>query len=161
MVTVLADESRPIAVSTSYSWWRIALIGAVMGFLYWGLSVLVGRFIVDPLFCGSSVNATACADSIGLAGNITSILVGAIGLFVLVAAKVLRPLVIVAATAVLLWGLASWTNGLSWSEVMLWSVLLYVLSYVSFSWISRYNQSGPVLIVVLVAVVVARIVLSL
>jgi hypothetical protein len=131
-----------------------------MGILYWVITFLVGRFIIDPMFCGSTVNATACSNSVVLSGNIASILIATTGLLVLVGLKVLRPLIVVVATAIVLWGLSGWTKELAWGEIALWSALLYSLSYVLFSWISRYNKSVPVLIIVALTVVIARFVLS-
>jgi hypothetical protein len=160
MVTVITDETQPTVVSSSYSWWRVALIGGAIGVIYWALTFLVGHFIIDPMFCRSSVNAAACSNSVELSGNIAGILVATLGLAVLVWLKVLRPLVVAVATAIVLWGLAGWTAGLAWGEVALWSVLLYGLSYVLFSWMSRYGRSVPVLIAVAVTVVIARIVLA-
>ncbi len=161
MATVIVDETHPQAVSPVYLWWRIALIGAAVGILYWTLSFLVSHYIIDQLFCHSSVDALACSNSVNLAGNIATILVATIGLAVLVGLRVLRPLVIAAATAIVLWGLAGWTDGFAWGEIAFWSALLYSLSYVLFSWISRYSRSIPVLIAVVAVVAIARIVLVL
>jgi len=160
MVTVITDEIHPAVVNVSYSWWRVALIGAVIGAIYWVLSFLIGHFIIDPMFCRSSVNAAACSNSVELSGNIAGILVATLGLMILVWLKVLRPLVVAVATAIILWGLAGWTAGLVWVEVALWSVLLYSLSYVLFSWMSRYGRSIPVLVAATVTVVIARIILT-
>lgn len=161
MAKVIVDETYPQTINMSYSWWRIALIGGAIGVLYWALAFLVAHFVIDPLFCRSSVNAAACSNSVGLSGNIATILVATIGLTVLVKLRVMRPLIIAAAAAIVLWGLAGWTNGLAWGEVAAWSVLLYGLSYLLFSWISRYGRSIPVLIAVAIVVLVARIVLAL
>ena len=161
MVKVIPDETQPQAVSTAYSWWRIALIGAAIGIVYWTLTFLVSHFIIDPLFCRSNVNALACTNSVELSGNITSILVATAGLAILVRMRVLRPLIVVVAVAVVSWGLAGWTNGIAWGEVAFWSALLYSLSYVLFSWISRYSRTMPVLISVAVVVIATRILLVL
>ena len=161
MAKVIVDETQPQAVSLSYSWWRIALVGAAIGIIYWALTAVVSHFIIDQLFCRSSVSALACSNSVGLAGNIASILIAAVGLVVLVRLRVLRPLIVVVATAIVSWGLASWTEGLAWGEIAFWSALLYSLSYVLFSWISRYSRTIPVLISVALVVIVARILLAL
>lgn len=161
MAKVIVDETYPQAVSPVYSWWRIALIGAALGILYWTLSFLVSHYIIDQLFCRSSVDALACSNSVNLSGNIATILVATIGIAVLIGLKVMRPLIIAAATAIVLWGLAGWTDGLAWGEIAFWSALLYSLSYVLFSWISRYSRSVPVLIAVVGVVAIARIVLAL
>ena len=161
MAQVILDDNQPRSVSLSYSWWMVALIGASIGVLYWLLTLAVGHFIIDPLFCGSSSNAVTCANSVGVAGNVAGVLVATIGLGVLVRLQVLRPLIIAVSTAIILWGLSGWTEGLGWAEVAIWSIVLYALSYVLFSWISRYARSVPVLMAALAIVVIARIVLAL
>ncbi len=161
MVQVILDDNQPRSVSSSYSWWMLALIGAVVGVLYWLLTLAVGHFIIDPLFCGSSSSAVTCANSVGVAGNVAGVLVATIGLGIMVRLRVLRPLIIAVSTAIILWGLSGWTEGLGWAEIVAWSTVLYALSYVLFSWISRYARSVPVLMAALAIVVIARIVLAL
>jgi len=161
MAKLILDETQPRAVSLSYSWWMMALIGAALGVLYWVLTLLVGHFIIDPLFCSDAVRASTCSSSVEISGNVAGILVATIGLGILVRLNVLRPLIVAIATAAILWGLASWTDGLGWAEVVAWSVLLYALCYVLFSWISRYARSVPVLVAVVAIVMIARIVLVL
>jgi len=75
--------------------------------------------------------------------------------------RVAKPIIVAVASAVLLWGLANWTSGLAWQEVLGWGVLLYAISYVLFAWISRYNEIIPVMIISLLVSVIARIVISL
>lgn len=161
MAKLILDDSQPRAVSLSYSWWMMALIGAGLGVLYWGLTLLVGQFIIDPIFCRDAANASTCTSSVEISGNIAGILVATIGLGVLVRLGVLRPLIVAVATAATLWGLAGLTDGLGWAEVAAWSAVLYALCYVLFSWISRYARSVPVLIAAIVIVIIARIVLVL
>lgn len=160
MAKVIVDEMHPQVVSMSYSWWRVALIGAAIGIAFWTLTFLVSHFIVDQLFCRSTVNALACSNSIGLSGNIATILVATAGLAILVRLRVMRPLIVAVTAAIVLWGLAGWTNGLAWGEIAFWSAFLYSLSYVLFSWISRYSRTIPVLISAALVVLIARIVLS-
>jgi hypothetical protein len=161
MVQVIQEETYPQSISMSFSWWQIALTGVGVGALYFILTFLIGHFIIEPLYCGESLNAVNCSNSVGISGNIATILVGTIGLGVMVSLRVVRSIVVAVATAILLWGLSVWTNGLGWGEVVGWSALLYGLSYVSFAWICRYNETMPVIIVSILVSVVARIVISL
>lgn len=161
MAKVIVDDMHQTVVNSAYSWWRLALIGAVIGGLFWSLTWLVVHFIINPLFCSADVNALACSNSVGLSGNIANVLVATIGIGILVKFRIMRPLVIVVAAAAVLWGLAGWTDGFTWGEIVFWNVLLYSLTYLLFSWISRYNRSLPVLIAVLFVVMAARIVLTL
>ncbi len=161
MAQVILDDNQPRSISASYSWWVLALIGVATGALYWLLTITVGHFIIEPMFCSSSANASTCSNSVSIAGNVAGILVATIGLGILVRLQVLRPLIIAISTAILLWGLSGWTEGLGWAEIIAWSSILYGLSYVLFSWVSRYTRSVPVLVSAIVIVVLARIVLAL
>lgn len=161
MVEVIQEEKYPQAISMSFSWWQIALTGAAIGALYFILTFLIQRFVIEALYCGASLNVANCSNSVGISGNIATILVGTIGLGVMVSLRVVRPMIVAVATAVLLWGLSIWTTGLAWGEVVVWSALLYSLAYLLFAWICRYNETIPVIVVALLVSVVARIVVTL
>lgn len=136
-------ESQP--VSKSYYIWRIALVGAILGLLYWFFTEIVLRFI----------------NSIGVAGGVASILVATIGIIIMLNLFTARPLLISLACAVSLWGLAQLTDGLQWFEIIAWNVIIYGLSYLLFSWVARYKRVVPALVAVIVIVVIVRIVAAL
>lgn len=161
MAKLILDDSYPSQVSPIYSWWRIVLVGAGMGSFYYLLTNLIGSWVVDPVFCGSALNVDICNNSVEVSGNIAVVLITVTGMAVLVRLGVLRPLIITLATAISLWGLAGWTNGLGWAEVAMWDALLFALGYLLFSWISRYTRSVAVLVTVFIIVVVLRIMLAL
>lgn len=161
MAQIIREETYPQSISMSFSLWQIMLTGAAIGALYFILTFLISHFVIEALYCGSSVNVTNCSNSISISGNIATILAGTVGLGVLISLRVLRPIIVVVASALLLWGLSVWTNGLSWGEELLYSVVLYTLAYVLFSWICRYNQTMPIVIISILISVVARIVVTL
>lgn len=161
MVRVIQEETYPKYISMSFSWWQIAVTGLAVGALYFILTALISQFIIDPLYCGASLNVANCSNSIGISGNIATILVGTIGLGIMVSLRVVRPIIVAVMSAILLWGLSVWTSGLSWGEIVASSAILYAMGYVAFAWISRYNETMPVIIVSILVSVVARIVISL
>jgi len=138
-------ETESPAISASYSLWRIALVGAVMGAIYWGLTALLNRFI----------------NSISISGDIATILIATLGIMVMLRLRIAQPLVIAIATGATLWGLAQWSNGLAWGEIIGWSALLYGLSYAIYSWISRYARALPVLFIIAIIVIATRIIIAL
>jgi hypothetical protein len=158
---LILDETQVRDVRIAYVWWHIALVGIGVGVIYWGLTVIIGQFVIDPLFCRASVNAIACTQSVSIAGNVSTILAATIGLGVLVRLRAYRPIIIAVASAVLLWGLAGWTDALVWGEVLAWSTLSYGLSYVLFSWMSRYSRTVVVMVAVAIVLIVGRILLVL
>jgi hypothetical protein len=161
MVQVVQEDRYPQAVSMSFSWWQIALTGAAVGALYFIMTYLVGHFLIEPLYCGSNLNVVNCSNSTSISGNIATIIIAAVGLGIMVSLRVVRPIIVAVATGLLLWGLSVWTAGLGWGEIVAWSALLYGLSYVTFAWICRYNQTMPIIIISILVSVVARIVISL
>jgi len=133
-------ESQP--VSKSYHIWRIALVGAILGVLYWLITEISLNFL----------------DSIRVAGGVASIMVATIGIIIMLNLFTARPLLISLAGTVSLWGLAQLTSGLQWFEIISWNIIIYGLAYLLFSWVARYKRILPVLVVVIFFVVIIRIV---
>lgn len=159
MVKVIKQQET--TAYTSLSWWQIAIIGALTGILYVILTLVIQQTIVDPLLCRSVSDANACSNSIGVSGNIATVLVATISLIGLIRFRVPRPIIVAVATAIVLFGLSNWTNGLAWPEVVAWSLALYALSYSLFAWISRYSRAVPVIIATVIIVVLIRIIPTL
>lgn len=162
MAKVIKEETiQAQVISPVYSAWRIASVGAVLGVMYWALTAFIDYFIISPVFCRSVGNASVCINSISVSGDITTILIAIIGVAIMIRLRIMQPLIIAVATSATLWGLSGWTNGLMWVEIVAWSALLYGLSYLLYSWISRYTRIVPVLMTVTFAVIIIRIVLAL
>lgn len=149
-------------ISTSWrEWGRTIGFGAATGLIFWLLTVLLQRYVVDPLVCRQIINATLCANSTPLTGNIAAILTAAIAVVFLVRAQIARPIILAVATAALLWDLALWTDGLFWLEAVVWSVALYALCYALFGWITRYAILWVTVVLSLLITVIIRIALVL
>jgi len=161
MARIIRDQSQLYVADDVYTWLRIVLVGTLLGLLYVGLTYLISYFVIDPMFCRSAINASICAGSIGIAGNVAAVLVAAIGLFTLVWLRASRPIIVAVGTMIILWGLAGWTDGLGWGEALLWSALLFGLCYVLFGWICRHAQTIPALLVVALIVAVGQFVVQL
>ncbi len=134
---------------------QIALFGAVLGAVAWVVALLIKQAILGPLFCGDPASS-ACVNAPGTATTIAGVLTGVVGLLGLVRLSVYRPLLIVLAAVVSLWGIGTWTAHLPWYEALSWSVLLYALTYLAFSWLVRPRMFAPAVIIVVVAVVLIR-----
>ncbi|HEY8885881.1 MAG TPA: hypothetical protein VIM31_00045 [Candidatus Microsaccharimonas sp.] len=156
---IITDQQ---AVAESYAMWvRTVVLGAVTGIIFWLLTIIVARYIVDPLVCGRLFNATLCVDSTPLAGNIAAILAAVVGVISMVRIGAARPIVIAVASAALLWDLGMWTDGLFWLEAVAWSIILYAAVYALFAWITRYASLWVTIALSLVIVLIIRIALVL
>lgn len=136
---------------------QVAILGAVVGVVAWLLSLFIGQLVLTPVMCGEG--STDCSAT-GVGGAIASILAGLVGLMGLVRLSVYRPLLIVLAAVVSLWGLSNWVNGLAWFEALSWSVLLYGFAYAAFAWLVRPRPFVPVVIILLLVVFLIRLLAS-
>jgi hypothetical protein len=151
---IITDDQA--AIGATYEWWYVLLTGLTIGVLYVGLSALISHFVIDPLYCKATLNSGVCSNSESIGGNIATILSAVVALALFVRLRVFRPIVIVVAAAMLLWGLSSWTAGLGAIEIVVSSAILYGLCYILISWICRYKNTLPVLIAVALIVAGSR-----
>lgn len=134
---------------------QIALAGAIAGVAVWLLTMLIRQVILVPIFCGNPASAT-CVGANDIAGIFATIIAAVIGLMGLVRIGAFRPLLIVIAAAISLWGLSSWVSGL-FIGALVWSVVLYALAYTAFAWFVRIRPFVPALLVVVFVVFLARV----
>lgn len=157
----IPQEIHEKPAAAVYSMWLICLVGAGLGLAYWALAQILSSFMIEPIFCHSANSVTTCLQATEISGAIASIFVTALAVVVMISLKMVRPLIIALSSTIVLWGLAGWTSGLGWFESVLWSIFLYAVSYVLFSWIARYLLIRPVIISMLVIIIIARIAIAL
>lgn len=144
MAKVVSRSTDSTQTSSLYSVWQIALVGAALGVMFWGMCVVFRNFL--PLES---------------AGNIAMVIVAIMAIVLMIFLKISQPLIIALATSVSLWGLASWSDGLTWAQIVAWNVILYGLSFALFSWVSRSPNIAKTVIIILAIIVVIRVVVSL
>ncbi len=160
MAKVITDNQTVIV----QPWWakaRIVLTGAGLGLGWWILTTLLKNYIVEPLACRDLSTATACVDSLGVAGNIATVLIAVVGVLVLIRALHPRPILIAIAAGALLWGLGYYATGLVWYETLMWAIVLHALAYWLFSLIARIRWLVGALVVTAITVLVIRILIAL
>ena len=136
---------------------QVALLGAGLGVVSWLLTILIRQVIFVPLFCGDPTNSQ-CVGATGSAGVIALLLTGVVGLLGLVRLGVYRPLLVALAATIALWGISIWVGGMYWFEAIAWSIVLFALAYVAFTWLVRPRSFAFAVILVVVALVLMRIV---
>jgi len=153
-------EDQTVLSRTWVTWGRTIALGAALGLIFWIFTVLIGRYVVEPLVCKDLVDAAVCVDAVPVAGKIATILVAVLGVIAMVRVGIARPIIIAVATAALLWNLAGWTQGLFWLESIVWSVLLYAFCFALFAWITRHVTLWVTIVVSLLIVLIIRITLA-
>jgi len=160
MAQVIITDQQVISTAWA-TWGRTIVIGAATGIIFWLLTILLARYVVEPLVCRQITDAAMCANATPLAGNIAAVLAGAISIIFMVRTGVARPIIIAVASAALLWQLAAWTEGLFWIEALVWSALLYAGAFALFSWITRYAILWVTVLLSVLIVLIIRIALIL
>jgi hypothetical protein len=113
------------------------------------------------LACRNLSSATTCVNGLGVAGDIATVLVAILGVFVLIRTLQPRPIIIAVAAAIVLWSLGYYVTGLAWYEALLWAILLYAATYALFGLIARIVWLPGAIITAFVVAVVIRILLAL
>lgn len=138
---------------------RVVFLGAFVGLLFWGTSLFLHSSLLSPVLCVELSN-DICAESLAASSGIATIIVAIVGLLGLVRFGVFRPLLVVIAVSISLWGLGVWLQPLAWYEAMSWSILLYALQFIAFAWLARFRLLAPALIAIAVVVLTARIIVT-
>ena len=134
---------------------QVALLGIVLGALSWLIAALIDRFITGALMCGE--NGPTCEPSTIVAGNVAIVLTSIGGLLGLVRLGIYRPLLVVIAAAIVLWGISGLTLGMQWYEAMAWTVLFTAIVYTAFAWLVRPRFFLIAIVLILVVVAAARL----
>lgn len=134
------------------------LTGLVVGVVGWLLSLAIQTWIIDPVFCRSPQTFAVCANGGTIGWVIAMILVSIASLLSLVRNGVFRPLLVVLASLIALWGASAWLGPLPWWQGMLWHGVLFALAYALFAWVARLSNFLIAVIVTIVLIVAARLV---
>lgn len=137
---------------------RSALIGFVLGIAAWILNLGIQRFIVEPFFCHNADSFGVCAQG-GTVGWVAAVVITlAAGLFMLVRFNVFRPLLVILASVISLWGVANWIGPLSWWQASLWHGALFALAFGLFTLIARIERFGIAFVATVLLILLFRLV---
>lgn len=137
----------------------IMLFGALAGVVTWGLSVLLDTYVYKAILCNGEA-AVQCASSYQYATTTATIIGAAVGLFGLVKLQVFRPLLIVIASFVALWGLMALFVPMTWYVAGSVVAGLYAAAFGVFAWLARIRKFYIALILVILIVIAVRLILN-
>ncbi len=135
---------------------QVLLLGFIAGLVAAGATLLFSAFVFKTLPCVSE----ACGTGGQYAAVLASIISGATALFWLMRLQVFRPLLVVLAVTVGLWGISLYTLGMPWYAVLAISGGLHAVAYGLFTWISRLRQFWVVIFLTILIVVALRFILA-
>ncbi len=162
--SVVYDESAvevpvsPFVAMTSGEIIRTVLCGMGVGLLTALVMFLMNKFVFGAVLCRAQSMAD-CSQAPTYA-MIVAMVIGAIaGLVALARLRVYRPLLIVLAATIALWGLGTVLAPLAWYWGLLAAVVFFGLAYGLFAWIARIRNFIMALVVTIVAIVIVRLLL--
>lgn len=158
MAKLIVNDERLIGTNSNLI--APLLIGFGVGLLVWVLTFLFERFVAQQLIC-NFLDIEACANTVVISGNIATIIGALAGLTALIRSGARRPLLIVLASAVALWGLATWLVGLVWFEALIYTGLLYAVAYLVFYWLVRVRKLLLAVAISAIVVLITRAITSL
>lgn len=139
---------------------RIGAIGAVIGALSVGLYVLFHAYIFQAVLCRDQAN-TACAQAATYAAITTAFIASFVAVVVLAHIRVYRPLLIILAAILALWGIQSIVAVLPWYWALAGMIAVGALAYSLFAWIARIRSFILSAVVAIVIAVIIRCIIVL
>lgn len=134
------------------------LTGLVVGLVGWLLSMAIQMWIIEPVFCRSPQTFAVCSQGGTIGWVVAMIIVSVASLLSLVRSGVFRPLLVVLASLIALWGASAWLGPLSWWQAMIWHGVLFALTYLLFAWVARLSNFLLAMIVTIVLIIGARLI---
>lgn len=144
-------------IGAMYNWLFVALSAAATAVIVLVLNWLISQYVLDPLLCKRML--TSCGSSYGISGNVAAIAGGVIGTILLLRLGVRRAVLPPIGLIVLTWDVASLYQYLRWPEAVISLIVIYVLGFILFVWISRIRSLPIVVAVSAVVVILLRLIL--
>lgn len=142
-ITTSPTETKPYLDTDRMEVIRVALAGAVAGLLVPLLALAIANWIISPIFCHANQGFSICSQGGVVAYHIAGVMVALAGVALLANWSVFRPLPLVLAVTVAMWGFNKFVNPLvtgAWIEYFLFSVALTMLCYLLFYWLLRLRN---------------------
>lgn len=144
--------------------WRalvsIGLIGLLVGVVTYALYLLLLNFVFEPIMCRAGDLTARCGNKEGFASAVAIILGSMVGLVFLVRERVYRPLLVILAVGLSMWGVFGVITGLAWLPATLVIAAAFGLSYMLFAWVVQPISLVIALALATLAVVIVRLVLT-
>lgn len=136
----------------------IFLLGGSIGLLGWALGALFNQYVFEAYLCQGDV-VDRCYLAKDYSAVIAAIIASVAALAGLVRLRIYRPLLVLIASMIGLWGILQLSWSLPWYQGLAISIVIYALAFGTFSWVSRIRPFLISLAVILVLVIVLRLVI--
>ncbi len=153
-----AEQPVSIIPMLQSDFMSILVLGAVTGLVIWGLGLVLNRYVFDVYLCQSELSSQ-CASAKNYSAVVATIIGGIAALVGLIRLRVYRPLLVLIASVLSLWGVVQIGWNLELFTGLVIAVLLYGLAFGLYSWIARIREFWISLLVIILLVVAVRLAL--
>ncbi|MDO5343664.1 MAG: hypothetical protein Q4F02_02040 [Candidatus Saccharibacteria bacterium] len=142
--------------------WRICLAGALSGLAIWLIAAALDAFVLGQILCGSSgADTDICVNTVRTSSYLALVLVGVMMVPIMALHRVRRPLLVVIAATIALWGVAGmWTGG-PWVLSLILTVVASMFVYATVVWINRIRGNVAAIVFLALFVLLTRLVIGL
>lgn len=161
MVKVMNQSEPVVEQGSTRELISAAWIGAVVGVLTWTLTYVLSHYVIGSIACRVGSSLVDCADAVTVAAGIALVISSVVGLVLLVRERAFRPLLVILAALVTLWGLYG-----AWLEVssiltIFGGVIVTALVYTVLTWFSRVRNFWVSLGIIIVLTILFRLIVTL
>lgn len=136
----------------------VLVLGGATGLLVWGIGMLLHHYVFDVYFCHGDV-VGQCGSAKNYAVVAASIVGGVAALAGMVRLRAYRPLLILIASFLSVWGIVQLSWDLGWVAGMLTAVALYAIAFGAYAWIARVREFWIAAAAMFVLVILVRLAL--
>jgi hypothetical protein len=160
----MIEAQQPGAAWATMSWRSLMivfLIGTAVGLLTYALYIPLTKFVFEPILCGNdSVALVRCGTETSFASAIAIVLGSMVGLIFLVRERIFRPLLVILAAALSLWGLLIIITSLPFLVGLLVTAVVFGIGYATFAWFAQSSNLITSLITITLVIIATRLVLN-
>ena len=159
VVATTVEQVEPTVPMYGRELLTVFLAGVLAGALIAAAYYLLDNFVFSAVMCREGAAAN-CGDAPGYAMTVSMIIGGLAGLIVLAQIRIYRPLLIVLATAISLWGFHKLLGDMQWYWGLLLIAVFFGLTYMLFAWIVRLRSFVAAVVLAVVLIVLIRFVFT-
>ncbi len=158
--TTTSNDKANSFIPMSYAgFFKVIIAGIIAGFLVSVLYIVLQKFVFGNVLCRAT-STIRCDSAPDFSAFSAIVISGIVSLVVMVNFKIYRPLLIVIATAVGLWGLHYMLSDVPVIQSVLLTSIFTGVSYGLFAWVSRIRRFLIALLMIVIVVVGLRFLLS-
>lgn len=154
-----ADTPTPIVTMYRDDVVRVLVLGIIAGVFVWLLALLLHRYVFDVYLCQNGTREQ-CGSAKDYAVAVASFVAAIPALGALVRMRVYRPLLVVLASGISVWGVTQVGLNFGWLTGLAMVAVMHGLAFGAYAWLARIRNFWIALAAIVVVVIITRLILA-